>query len=79
MAVTHSAGGTTITGPHIAIAQMMTWKASIGLEAKGMTRRGVSMKTIACQQLGISTRTSHEAVIAQLQEKIDAALKAAQQ
>ena len=53
---------------------LFTWLAlrgAVRLESIGMKRRGQSARKIACQRLGLKTRTPFETIQLKIQEKID--------
>lgn len=72
MAVQHTEGGTLITGEHTQVARWITLKVGVKHERPGGLRltRGLSMKTRACDALGIPRSTKREKVIELLEAKI---------
>jgi hypothetical protein len=60
----------TIINPDRGLIQLITLKGAVKLEARGMKRRGRSAKVIACELLGMSTRTSHDKVVAEIERRL---------
>ena len=54
----------------ITVYRLIVLKKAIGLEYKGMTRRGRSAKSMACEELGLSRNTGHPAVVGAIERKI---------
>jgi hypothetical protein len=50
--------------------QLLTLKSALGLEIKGLKRRGKSANTIACQLLGLPKGTKKEITYAYLLQAI---------
>jgi hypothetical protein len=59
-----------ITGANIQRFQLVTWRVAIGLEAKGMTRRGRSVTAIVRDHFKMKKGTSRMAVWQRLNEEI---------
>jgi hypothetical protein len=55
----------------IAFARLAALKGGVRLESIGLKRRGMSAKSIACRDLGLSVRTPHTEVIKAIQSKMD--------
>lgn len=62
---------TIITGSNITIYQLVVWKGAIKLEKLGMKRHGPSVMSIAKKHFNLPMRTSHDEVIARIQEEIN--------
>jgi hypothetical protein len=60
----------TITGPNIQRFQLVTWRAAIGLEAKGMTCRGRPRTAIVRDYFKLPKGTSRDKVLERLNEEI---------
>lgn len=67
---------TVITGAMIPIAQMMTVRAAIKLEAVGLKHSGGSVRARWAATLGLKPRDSHDKYVAELTKRIDEAKEA---
>jgi hypothetical protein len=70
----------TIEPNQIGTARLIVLKGAVKLEATGMKHSsGKSMRKVACRELGLSLRATHDDVIGALNREIDKRLKREQQ
>lgn len=65
-------GGHVITGPEIALFQLMAVKSALHLESLGMKHRGGSLRKVWARHLGLKPSIKHADLIAHIQAMIDA-------
>jgi len=69
MPIEHGKGGTTITGDSIDFLQLCAIRGAVGLEIKGLKRRGRSAYAIAKETYGL--KGNRDAVYAWLCARVD--------
>lgn len=67
---TTTSGAIIVTGEAIALYQLVTVRAALKLEARGLRFKGGMLRTGWAKRLGLKPRASYETVIAELDKRI---------